>query len=265
MNKKKISYLAILLIIVGTVGGLLTFQFREKNASFSENKTINSNSINSLEIKADNAEIEIEPTKNEEISLALTGENKNTPTLTAEVNNSNLVINVNKEHAFDLFTFDFYSEPTTLKILLPEKEYEALHVKTNNGAVAINDAKINTLQVNTDNGRIVLQDLQTQQTEVQSHNGRISFEYVDGTIKGETNNGRVSFKTADLERNIQLESNNGRIEVETDKDPINTTFDVSVDNGSVDILNQYSGSTVIGDGTNKIILRTDNGRVTVSK
>lgn len=265
MNKKRISYFATLLIIVGTVGGLLTFQLREKDTSFSENKTINSGSINSLEINADNAEIEIKTTKNEAISLELTGENKNTPSLTTEMNNSNLVINVNKKHAFDLFTFDFYSKPTTLKIHLPEKQYEALQVKTNNGAVAIKNAIIDTLQVETDNGRIALQDLQTQQTEVNSHNGRIAFDYVDGTIKGETSNGRISIKTADLERNIQLESNNGRIEVETDKDPINTTFDVSVDNGSVDILNQYNGSTTFGDGTNKIILRTDNGRVTVSK
>ena len=64
---------------------------------------------------------------------------------------------------------------------------------------------------------------------------------------------------------IEGKSNNGRIEIETENEPTNVTFVVQVDNGSINILDKYKGSTVIGNGENLVKLKTNNGKIQVLK
>ena len=71
--------------------------------------------------------------------------------------------------------------------------------------------------------------------------------------------------TKDLDRNIQLVSNNGKISIKTEKEPTNTTFKVSSDNGSINILDKYEGNTVIGKGENLVDLKANNGKIEVVK
>lgn len=72
-------------------------------------------------------------------------------------------------------------------------------------------------------------------------------------------------KTTTLNQPIQLETNNGWIEIETENEPTNVTFVVQVDNGSINILDKYKGSTVIGNGENLVKLKTNNGKIQVLK
>ncbi len=71
--------------------------------------------------------------------------------------------------------------------------------------------------------------------------------------------------TKHLDRPIQLASDNGSIIIRTEKEPTNATFDVHVDSGHINILDKYSGSTVVDKGDNLIKLTTDNGEITVEK
>jgi DUF4097 and DUF4098 domain-containing protein YvlB len=88
---------------------------------------------------------------------------------------------------------------------------------------------------------------------------------VQGSLKGETHNGSIALETKELDRDIDFKTNNGKIKITTKKEPSNVQFNVSVDNGKVDILNKYDSSAVIGKGKNIIKLATHNGSISVIK
>ncbi|MEM5591441.1 DUF4097 family beta strand repeat-containing protein [Niallia circulans] len=158
---------------------------------------------------------------------------------------------------------NFIDESLTLKILVPVKEYKSLRINNDNGKIDLADLMVEQVQAESNNGRIHLQNIQSRSVEVNSDNGRVSLDHVSGSVKGETNNGRISMKTATLDQAIQLETDDGSIEIVTDKEPTNVTFDVQVDDGSINILDKYKGSTVIGNGENKVKLKTNNGKIRV--
>ena len=127
----------------------------------------------------------------------------------------------------------------------------------------MSELNIRNLKVETDNGRIELNKIVAENVDVKSANGRLEFNYVEGNLKGSSNNGKIMLATRDLDRNIQFESNNGKITINTDKEPTNTTFKVSVDNGKINILDKYEGNTVIGKGENLVELESNNGKIEV--
>lgn len=88
---------------------------------------------------------------------------------------------------------------------------------------------------------------------------------MEGSLKGETHNGSIALETAELDRNIDFKTHNGKIKITTEKEPSDVQFNVSVDNGKVDILNKYDRDAVIGKGKNTIKLATHNGSISVTK
>ena len=88
---------------------------------------------------------------------------------------------------------------------------------------------------------------------------------MQGSLKGETHNGSIALETEELDRDIDFKTNNGKIKITTEKQPSNVQFNVSVDNGKVDILNKYDRDAVIGNGKNIIKLGTHNGNISVIK
>ncbi|GAA3329578.1 hypothetical protein GCM10020331_078210 [Ectobacillus funiculus] len=124
----------------------------------------------------------------------------------------------------------------------------------------------NNVKAELNNGMITLKHIGANAVDVKSDNGKIQLEYVEGTIKGKNVKWKDFFVvTKDLERTMQLGSNNGSIKIQTEKDPVDVAFDVHVDNGHIDILDKYEGNAVIGKGTHVIKLTTNNGRITVTK
>ena len=88
---------------------------------------------------------------------------------------------------------------------------------------------------------------------------------MEGNLEGETHNGSIALETKELDRDIDFKTHNGKIKITTEKEPSNVQFNVSVDNGKVDILNKYDHNVVIGKGKNTIKLGTHNGSISVIK
>ena len=68
-----------------------------------------------------------------------------------------------------------------------------------------------------------------------------------------------------LDRPIDLSTDNGRIEIMTTTEPTNGIIDVKTDNGKIDVFGKKNEQTVFGEGKNLIKLRSDNGGITVKK
>lgn len=286
MNKRNLSIIAGILIIIGVVGAIFTYGVHVPQP-FSEEKTIDSKNISTVQIQSDNADINIYESNEDHIKVILEGETSTNRKkhFTVDADDSVLAIRY-KEKFYSWFHFDFFHvyKPVHLNVYLPEKEYELfeitnvngeiivekqkindLDVKTTNGDIELNNIRSNKVSVKTSNGDMELKDVAAPNIHVDSVNGSMLLNELEGDITGETNNGNFSVTTKDLERNIKLKTINGDMVIRTEREPKNTEFNVSVVNGDINILDKYTGSAKIGNGENLIELTTTNGDITVEK
>ncbi|WMX56309.1 DUF4097 family beta strand repeat-containing protein [Peribacillus sp. R9-11] len=263
VNIKKLSIIALVLLLVGVVGSLFTFSQVTDKESTTEKKSI-TDEVTDIQVISDNAAVEIIPTTGTETSVELVSKGVDVSKLnfSADVEGKKLAIKLKDKRSF---SFGFQIQSLHLKVYVPEKAYKSFVVKSDNGKVQMAELEIKNLNVESQNGRVELNDIVTEKVEVKSANGRVDLNNVEGNLVGSSNNGKISLVTKDLDRNIQLESDNGKIMIKTDKEPTNTTFDVHVDNGKIDILNKYEGNVVIGKGENMVKLETNNGKIEIIK
>ncbi|PFN21910.1 DUF4097 family beta strand repeat-containing protein [Bacillus cereus] len=286
INKKNLSIIAGIIFIIGIVGSLLTYRSIAA-VPISEEKVINNNNISSVIVDTNNTRVNIYPTKDNNIKVTLEGEvTPNTKrTLTTDDKDSTLFISYKeKQQSWFNFNISEVLAPLTLNVHLPERQYDSLTVSNNNGYVSAKQLNTKRFDINTSNGRIELReinsqkitaeanngimdfkDIMAQNTHVKSNNGRIMLDHVEGELEGQSKNGILSLKTTELDRNLNFTTHNGKISIETEKEPTNVQFNVSVDNGSANILNKYNGNAVIGKGENQIKLNTHNGNISVKK
>lgn len=267
-RQKLLIIIASCLFVLGVVGSLITYQTAGASSEdVTETKVVENQNIMKLDIETDNARVDVLPTTDENIKVEFVapGTNISKYKFTVEEEGNSLSIEVKEKRLqFLSFDLDLSFKGPNVTLYLPEKQYEELDIDVINGRVNIEDVKVADVEVETVNGRIELTQLQTTTTSVSSENGGIQLTNVDGEITSEVVNGRTTVLTEDLDRSMNLESINGRIEVETAKGPTNATIEVDVVNGKVDIFGESSRSAVIGDGEHKIKLKTVNGNITVS-
>lgn len=262
---KKMVIVASILLVVGVIGSIVTFNFMDDPAPIAEEKVIDTNDITAINIRANNETLNVIPTKKQTTKVALTGKatRNSKDELFVGVEGNKLSIRTENQRKF--FSFDFFTTSLTLTVYLPEKVYESLQVDIDNGHFRAEQLTVNDIKARTNNGQIKMSNIEARTVKVKSDNGKINLEDVEGEIVGKTDNGAISLVTSDLDRPIELESDNGRITIQSDKEPTNATFRVDTDNGDINIFDKYDGDAVIGDGKNVIKLSTDNGRITVAK
>ncbi|TBX60248.1 hypothetical protein E0M27_01285 [Bacillus mycoides] len=286
INKKKLSIIAGIIFIIGIVGSLFTYR-SIATVPISEEKVINNNNVSSVIIDTNNVRVNINPTTESNMKVTLDGEvNPNIErTLATDEKDSTLLISYKeKQQSWFNFNISEVLVPLTLNVYLPEKQYDSLKISNNNGYVSAKQQNTTHFDINTSNGRVELReinsqkinaetnngsmdfkDITAQNTHVKSNNGRIMLDHVEGELEGQSKNGSLSLKTNELDRNLNFTTHNGKINIETEKEPTNVQFNVSVDNGKANILNKYNGNAVIGKGENQIKLNTHNGSISVKK
>jgi DUF4097 and DUF4098 domain-containing protein YvlB len=266
INIKRLSVIALILLIVGTVGSILTFRIHYKTPYALENKVIKER-VTAINIHTDNVDTEIIPTNDSETRIKVYG--RETPDIklifSADVEENTLSIKL-KEKQEKMFNFDFFPLSFKLKVYVPEKQYETLQVHNDNGQVKIGKLTVKNMIASTNNGQLQFNHVNATNIDVQSDNGAIHFlGDITGKMVGRTNNGKISLITPNIDYPIQLESDNGGIMIQTEKEPTNVTYEVQVDNGSINIFDKYKGSTVVGNGDHKIKLTTNNGEITIKR
>lgn len=286
LNKKKLSVLAGILILVGVIGGLLTYRAIDPEP-ISKEKTINSNQVSKVNIDTDNTRVHVYSIKGDNIKVTLKGETS--PNIkrdfTTDVKNSTLFISYNEQQR-SWVNFDIVSvlKPLSINVYLPEKQYSSLVISSNNGYVSVKKLRAADVSVRANNGRVELGDIDSESLNTNVHNGltsiknvaaktvqakgnngKITLSNVEGSLEGETHNGSIALETEELDRDIDFKTHNGKITITTEKQPSDVQFNVSVDNGKVDILNKYDRNAVIGNGKNIIKLATHNGNISVVK
>lgn len=256
-------------------------------------------SFSNVMMDIDYGSLNVFPSETDETFIELIGENEKLE-LTANVVNDTLSIQL-KTKKFNFFSFLFLIKEMKVNVALPKKLYSSivmktdngriraekilgktikatsdngsiglkefastvLDVETDNGRIDLEKIQVDKLSTQTDNGRIELRNIDAVQIRTKTDNGRIMMENVNGDITGKTDNGRISLLTTTLDRMIDLETDNGSIHVEAENEPTNVTIQAKTDFGGINILGEKNTRTVIGLGTNKVKLSSDNGKITV--
>ncbi|WP_170140778.1 DUF4097 family beta strand repeat-containing protein [Oceanobacillus arenosus] len=250
------------LIAVAVVIVIINFIPLGANGRGDDKVTINDD-FSHVDVETENVEIEILPTNGNSTEIELMGNENNKYRLVTNVEGDTLHIEV-KNKRFRWFSFGLFNRSSaSLKVLLPEKPYENVEVVTDNGKIFASEMEADVVKIEADNGQIALNEIKCTLLNAEVDNGDVSLENIDGEINGTSNNGRISLRTDSLDRPITLETDNGAIEIQTEKEPTNATFDIHVDNGKISIFGKSDYDTVIGNGDNLIKLTTDNGKITV--
>jgi DUF4097 and DUF4098 domain-containing protein YvlB len=265
-NVKKVSIVALILLLTGSIGSLLTYRTNYQSVSVSEEKAINEN-ITAVNIDTDNARVEIYPTKAVAAKVKLSGKRaadlKETFSAKAEGNSLSIKF---REQPYKYINFGFIRSSWILKVYLPKKLYDTIQIENDNGHVQVKSLHVNYLKTTINNGEIEFNNISANDVDAETDNGKIHFTgNVSKKITGKTNNGEIYLRVPSIDLPIQLESNNGSISVQTEKEPANVTYDVHVDNGNINIFNKYTNGTVVGNGNNLIKLTTNNGKIAITK
>ncbi|WP_042224822.1 DUF4097 family beta strand repeat-containing protein [Oceanobacillus manasiensis] len=263
-NLKKLSILAIILLVVGVTGGVITFASSDRSDIF-ESEVFPEDGVEKVDIQLNNQKMNIKPSQSSEVIVELEGKG-NRPDknrLHAEMQGDKLIIET-KAHDEKLFRFFDWGDRLTLTVYLPDKEFASIQLDVDNGSINAEQINSTDIVAETNNGKIMMENILSERVNVESNNGKITLHNVEGELNGKTNNGAISLVTESLDRSIQLGSDNGKIKIETNEEPTNVTFDVRVDNGKIDIFGNSDWDTVVGDGENRVKLTTHNGSITVS-
>ncbi len=253
-------------LVIGLAFGVAIAFVLKSGLFFEDNarkKVIENPSFSKIDVSTSNAVIEVIPTKNKEAVAAYSGK-KGNYRFDIKEKGDTLVVELKKK-GWNFFNFNFSRQPLRLTVEIPEKQYASIQAKSDNGRIQAERLQADELVFQTDNGRIELKQLEASKIYVKSDNGRIELQQVQGDIIGKTDNGRITVLTDHLDQSIDLSSDNGRIEIQTLKEPTNATIDVDTDNGRISIFGKENKQLTFGKGEHTIKLRSDNGRITITK
>ena len=301
LNTKKLSIIASLLLLVGIIGSIFTFNLIEKPEFLTKEIDINDENFKNIDIQTNDMGIEIIPTNEKSALIEISGHDLNN-NFSATVTDSTLSIiyNESKRKLYNLDS-NFASNSATMKVYVPKKIYETIRVHGNNGALSAegldakevefkaNDGAILLRNINADsviaisqNGKIKTEDLTgstfsliandgrinsknitADSVSIVSHNGKIELDNVKGKLTAKANDGRIQLVTETLDYPIEFTTHNGKIDIQSNNEPENATIDAQANNGSITIFGENKSQAVFGLGENKIKLSSNDGKIIV--
>lgn len=263
MSFKKVAIICVFVLLAGAAINII-LNFSGAFVKKSDEIVVKDTNYSNIEIVADNAAVELLPTKENKTTVSFSGEMKKKLKhhFSAEVKGDTLYVE-SKEKRWNFIQFGFSSLNNKITVHVPEKEYGIITTEIDNGRIIVKNMKAKIVNLESNNGQIDLTEIAAENTHVKTDNGKVSFRHVEGSINAETDNGQISLITNNLDRAISLKTDNGLISIQADQEPTNATIHAKTDNGRISIFGKSAEQTTFGKGENMIKLSTDNGMITV--
>lgn len=299
LNTKRLSIIALLLLLVGTLGSILTYNLIEKNELVTKEIDIADDNFKNIDISTKDMGIELIPTNGNSAIIEISGHDlKNN--FSSNVSDSTLSIIYN-ESKWKLYNLDFATNSAKMKVHVPKKVYDTIRVHGNNGSLSAegldankvdfkaNDGAIELKNISADSltaisengkiktenligstfnliandGRINSNNITADSISIVSHNGRIELNDVKGELSAKANDGSINLITDTLDYPIDFSTHNGKIDIQTNNEPKNAVINAQADNGSITIFGENKSHAIFGLGENKIKLSSNDGRINV--
>lgn len=300
LNRKELSFIALVLLLVGIVGSAVTYGKMEKTEWTTELVKVEDDNFQEIAISVNNGSAELLPT-NESARIEVFGQ-QGKYKVSADTKEEKLIVHLEDKNK-KLFNFNMNLKTPVIKVYVPETKYEAIQMESRNGKLKIekiqaaelsaktangtvnlsevqaetvkahtNNGQIraeqltgSTIQAKSNNGRITMVDTLAEKVTLEADNGRIELQNVEGQISGTAKNGRISLLAHELNFPMELKTNNGSISIQTDREPENAIIQTRANNGSITIFGEKNGAGVYGSGEHLIHLSTQNGKIEVEK
>ncbi|HSJ39214.1 MAG TPA: DUF4097 family beta strand repeat-containing protein [Planococcus sp. (in: firmicutes)] len=273
----RVLIIVTVLIVIGVIAVLYAiYNSDPAQQEVLEEKTFDAE-IEDMEIMVQNSRVDFLPSDDGTSRVVLTG-NSDDFMLKTDISGARLVVEVEDRSGF--FNFGF-NRSSTLQVYVPANGLASLVVDSTNGAINAKDIGAAELSLEANNGRIELEAVESESVNVETANGRIEltnveaditvrasngriiFTDVSGELQAKANNGRIDLTVDTLDFPVDLETNNGHIEIHTENEPANARIEARVDNGSIDVYGQDSREVSFGNGDVLVKLVSNNGRIVV--
>ncbi len=139
---------------------------------------------------------------------------------------------------------------------------ERMLVRTDSGKIRLMNV-IGVVDTKTDSGSIEAENIMSDNITAKTYSGKIHLLKIRGEATAETDNGNIFISTKEIAHLIYAKSESGKIEIETEQEPIDLQFDVKTNSGEVNLFNKYTKEASIGKGSIIMKLKTDSGNISV--
>ncbi|WP_040983725.1 DUF4097 family beta strand repeat-containing protein [Oceanobacillus jeddahense] len=146
------------------------------------------------------------------------------------------------------------------KIILENTQGD-VYVKTSNSKITL-DHIIGDVTANTSNGKIEITSIQGT-ANAETTNGKIEAYYISGEMKAKTNNAAIHIETERFDYPMDLQTSNGKININSEQEPENATLDLRTNNGTIRVFDSKEWDVTYGDGETLIKATTNNGRIAI--
>lgn len=301
---KKLSLLALLLLLIGGIGIAVTYSSQNKEVTISDKKQIENDNITTIQIDVDSTDVEFIPVRSMDearVELVGTGVENTLNDFSVKEDGETLSISLQQKNK-KWFSFNFYFPELKLKIFAPEKMYNSVNIKGFSSDIYVPNLQAKMMKIATDNGDVKVENITSEKMTVKTFSGEVHMEHVQGVIEtrtdngdvtvldapvksfdaqtfsgeiklenvmGElttiTDNGDINISTSDIIHSINGKTFSGDIKIESDNEPTDFTFDVGTISGDVNLFGKYNNNAKMGTGTVMIQLETDSGDITATK
>ncbi len=263
--KRLTGFLLIGIGVVILLVSLLSF-FQLDRSSEEEQVERSIDDYKAIELASTAVDWNIEPYDGDELFVSLSDSNRNRYFNVTERRKS-IEIEV-KERGFSLFNFNFFSEPATATVYLPESYHENVSIETVSGKVLLyGNYELQSLDASTVSGKINIEQLESEQANLNTVSGAIAVEAFSGNLRSDTVSGNTSIQYIDENQDATIESVSGRIELTVPEANAFVSFNTISGNWQIEqtlteqSLQKRRISGKIGEGLYEISISTTSGNL----
>lgn len=231
--------------------------------------------ITNLEVNAENTDILLLPSENENTKLNVTGDKRNF-SLNTHIQGKNLSIET--ENKTQIFGTASKSQPL-LTVYLGQPYLLSLTLTSTNGSIRAGDIEAYEISAETSKGDVDFEKLNMKYIIAKTSDGKISMRHSEaqlikaesagnldmenilGSLTGTASNGSISIALDEVAYSMDLIAANGGIAIRSKEPPTDVRIEAQAENGEVEIMGENSNNLVYGDGIYLIKLAAADGDI----
>lgn len=294
----KLVKIALILLIIGISGTVATASvtdvFSFDTVKLEESNEVNGDKIKKIDVITSSTDINVVPTKNDEIKVNFSGEVserlKDTYDLIVKEDGDQLTVEVVNENLY--FYIGIPVIKLSLEIEVPEKEYENIVVTASSGDIELNGLQANELKFETSSGDMEIANLEgdtiksvassgtismknssAKNFEFEASSGDVLLENIVGDVKALTSSGSINLDNDEISGNLFAEASSGDVNVAYNEKPTSLLINFEHSSGeeeiNIDGVN-YEERTddriigKIGSGKYELKIKTSSGDFTLN-
>lgn len=262
---KKILLVAVTCIIIGVIGISMTYkQAVDAATSGDKEKVIKNEAIKSLEIELDAGDIVVQKGNDSSFYIKQSGDiAKQKVDIEEQGNTLKVQGKVKKGPSFNLSFLNFGFKTPRITVVVPERVYQEVRVKSSAGEITVSDLKGEHIEIATLGGDVEVERVMAKKVEGSSKAGEVKMKKVSGNVVAKTTGGDVDIIDHDPTYDLEASSTAGEVDIRLLQKPQNATVSGKTFAGEVSIFNEEDRNVTIGNGSVKISGQTSAGDVTI--